>query len=87
MSSLVSSLYDRFQCLALVLEIAFGCLYQIGNQVIATFELHVNLSEGVFEAVSECDQSVVDTYDPEGQHDYKDQQDTKSDENLCHDIL
>jgi hypothetical protein len=45
------------------------------------------LSEGVFEAVSECDQSVVDTYDPESQHDHKDQQDTKNDENLCHYIL
>ena len=46
-------------------EVTLGGLDQIGNQVIAPLELHVNLREGVFEPVAQPDEFVVDANDDE----------------------
>ena len=51
---------DGFERLALVLDVAFGRLDEIRNQVVAALELHVNLRVGVFVAVAHRDQLVVD---------------------------
>ena len=38
--------------LALVLEVALGGFHQIGDEVVATLQLHVDLGEGVLETVA-----------------------------------
>jgi hypothetical protein len=56
----VARLDDRFERLALVLHVALRGLDQVGNQVVAACELHVDLGERVLVAVARADQPVVE---------------------------
>jgi hypothetical protein len=53
-----------------MLEICLGCLHQVGNEVIATFQLHVYLRKGVLEPVPQGHQAVVDAYNKQRENDY-----------------
>ena len=50
---------------ALVLHVALGGLDEVGDEIVAALELDVDLGEGVFEAIAEGDEGVVDAGDPE----------------------
>jgi len=54
----------KIEGFALVFEVTLGDLDQIGDQIVAAFELHVDLGEGVLEPVAELDEAVVDSGDP-----------------------
>jgi hypothetical protein len=43
---------------ALVLQVALGGLDEIGDEVVAALELHIDLGEGVLEAVAEADERL-----------------------------
>jgi hypothetical protein len=47
---LVSGGDDRFECFAFVAEIALGGFDQVGDQVIAAFQLNIDLGVGIFES-------------------------------------
>jgi len=47
-----------------VLDIAFDGFDKVGNQVVAPSQLHVNLREGVLDAVAFVDQPVVNADPP-----------------------
>jgi hypothetical protein len=47
-----------------VLQVALGRLDQVGDQVVAALELHVDLRERVLEAVAQRYQPVVDPDHP-----------------------
>jgi len=51
---------DAGECFAFVGHIALGGFDEVGDEVVAAFELDVDLGEGVLEAVLESDQAVVD---------------------------
>ena len=55
----VSGRDHRFERLALVLDIALGHFDQVRNQVVPPLQLHVDLREGILEAVPQGDQPVV----------------------------
>ena len=65
-------------------HVAAGHLDQVGDQVVAAFELHVDLRERIFVAVPQGHQFVVHSYD----NDYQDQKDpekhTKNDQGRSH---
>ena len=63
----VAGLDDGLKRGALVFQVALGDLDEIGNEVVATLQLHVDLGEGVFEAVAEGDEGIVDANGPEGE--------------------
>src|ERR1043165_3491691 len=65
----IARLDHRLERLALVLNVALRRLDQVRNQVVAALELHVDLREGVLEAVPERDQPVVDRDRPYGERD------------------
>ena len=52
-----------------MLKIAFGSLDQIRDEVVAPFELNINLRVGVLVAIAQCDQRVVSAND---EHDHED---------------
>ena len=43
-----------------MLHETFGGFHQVGNQIVATLQLHIDLCEGVFVAVAEFHQAVVE---------------------------
>src|SRR5436309_5905065 len=47
---------DRVERLALVRHVSFGRLHEVGDQVVAPLELHVDLREGVAEPVAQGDE-------------------------------
>jgi hypothetical protein len=59
--------------------IASGDLDQVGNQVVAALQLHVDLREGVLERVARGHQAVVDAHAPEcdGGHNHQQYQQRK----------
>jgi len=57
-----------------VLEIAFGGLDQVRDQVVAPLQLHIDLREGVFVTVTQGDERVV-AADHENQQETADQND------------
>ena len=61
----VARLYDGLECFALVLHVAFHCLDEVGNQIMATRKLNVDLRESVTNAVALVDEAVVNTDAPE----------------------
>jgi hypothetical protein len=61
----VTGLDDGFERGALVLHVALGGLDEVGDEIVAALELDVDLGEGVFEAIAEGDEGVVDAGDPE----------------------
>ena len=51
-----------------MLHVALGRLDQVGDQVVAALELHVDLGERVLEAVARTDQAVVHrNHEPDGE--------------------
>ncbi len=44
-----------------MLHVTFDGFDEIWNQVIATCQLHVDLSERIFDAIAKIDESVIDT--------------------------
>ncbi len=56
---------DGLQRAALVLEITFGGLDEIGDEVVTALELHVNLRVGVLETIAEGDEMIVAADDVE----------------------
>ena len=60
--------FERF---TLVLHVALGGLHQVGDEVVAARELHVDLRERVLVAVARADQAVVQRDDePDGDDNY-----------------
>jgi len=57
---LVAGLDDRLEGLTLMPQVALGRFHQVGDQVVAALELHVDLGEGVLEPVAQGHQTVVD---------------------------
>ena len=55
----VTCLDNSLERLALVFDVALYGLHQIGNQIVAACELHVDLRERVLYAVAQGDQPVV----------------------------
>src|SRR5208282_4815819 len=68
----IARLNDRLEGVALVLDVTLGGLDQVGNQVVAPREVHIDLREGISEGISRRDQLVVGRY--EHQHEPNDQQ-------------
>ena len=62
---------DRFECPALMREIAFGGLDQIRDEIVAPLELHVDLRIRVFVSVPQCNQAVVKADDEQHQKEPK----------------
>ena len=81
---LVARLDDGGQRLALVLEVALRGLDEVGNEVVAAAELHVDLRERVLEPVLENDKSVVEPDDPRDKHDGQHDDDKQCDKNSVH---
>ena len=52
------------QGLALVQHIGLGALHQIGNQVVAALELHINLRKSILKLVAQRHQLVVSHQTP-----------------------
>ncbi len=75
---------DGFERFALVLEISLGRFDEIRNEVVATFELHVDLRECVFETVAQGDERIVDADDPEGDDDGNYEQNDEGDKEWTH---
>ena len=50
-------------------HVALGGLDEVGDQVVATLQLHVHLREGVLEAVPQPDEGVVDADQEEAEED------------------
>src|SRR5207302_899398 len=69
----------------LMLHITLGGFDQVGNQVVAPFELHVDLGERIFETIAEGDESIIDAGGPKAEHDYDQEQYSKDDEDGRHD--
>jgi len=46
-----------------MLYVAFGRFHQIRDQIVAAFELNINLGKRVFEPVAQADEPVINTYD------------------------
>ena len=55
-------------------EVAFGSLHQVGDQIVASFELDIDLGKGVFEPVAQRHQPVVDDHDHDNEEDDSSQQ-------------
>jgi hypothetical protein len=58
---------SRLPACSLMLQVFFGGLHQVGDQVVAALELHVDLAEGVGNDVFQPDQPVVGADGPENQ--------------------
>ncbi len=71
----VARLDDGLERLTLVLDIALGDLDEVGDEVVATSELHIDLGEGVLERIARHDQSVVRRYEDENEPDDQQQYD------------
>ena len=67
-----------------VFQIALGGLDQVRNQVVPAFELHIDLGEGVLEAVPQGDEPVVDADHDEGQHDDEGEEEQEGGEEDAH---
>jgi hypothetical protein len=67
-----------------VFHIALGDFDEIRDQVIAAFQLNVDLGEGIFEAVAEFDELVIDTSDPEAEDDDEGEESAEDDESDFH---
>ena len=61
----VAGLDHGFKRFALVLQVALGDLDQIRDEVVAALQLHIDLGEGILEAITEGDEAVVETGDPD----------------------
>jgi hypothetical protein len=57
--SRIPGLDDRFERFPFVLHVPFDDFDQIRDQVVASFQLHVDLGESVFEFVLRGDKAVV----------------------------
>ncbi|MFM1945530.1 MAG: hypothetical protein RI897_4512 [Verrucomicrobiota bacterium] len=66
LGSLVTGVDDGFERLAFVLQVTFGGFDEVGDEVVAAFELDVDLGVGVFESVPEADEAVIDGDDDDG---------------------
>ena len=77
----VARLGDGFERLAFVFHVTLGGLDEIGNQVVAALELHVDLRVGVFEPVAQGDEFVVTADDKanEAQHHHQHDDDKNQD--------
>ena len=80
----VAGLDHRFQRFPLVLHVALGHLDQVGNQVVAAFELHVDLREGVLVAVPQGHQLVVHPDDNDRQDQEDREKHTQNDQSGPH---
>ena len=69
-----------------VLQIALGGFDQIRDEVIAAFELHIDLGEGVLETVPQGDEPVVDADDEESQHGDEGEEGQEDDEDDAHGV-
>jgi len=57
--SSIAGIDDGVECFAFMLHVTFDGFDEIGNQVITTGQLHVDLSESVFYTVAKVDQTIV----------------------------
>src|SRR6266446_6902432 len=71
--------WPRQQRSSLMLKIAFGSLDQIRDEVVAPFELNINLRVGVLVAIAQCDQRIVSA-DNEHKHEDPDQNDSANEQ-------
>ena len=62
-----------------MLQITFGSLDQIRDEVVAPFQLNINLRVGVLVAIAQCDQRVVSA-DDEHEHEDPDQNDSANEQ-------
>ena len=81
----VARLDDGFERGALVLHVALGGFDEVGNEIVAALELHVDLSVGVFETVAQGDEGIVDAGDPEADDDHDGEQNSEGNEGWDHD--
>jgi hypothetical protein len=65
-------------------HVTLGDLDEIGDEVVTALQLNVDLSEGVFEAIAERDEAVVDAGEPEAEYDDEKEKDSEEDENKAH---
>ena len=63
-----------------MLHVAFRDFNEIGDEVVAAFELDVDLGERVFETVAELDEFIVDASDPEAEHENEGKENAEGDE-------
>ena len=75
MDGLVAGGDDRLEGAALVLDVALGGFHQVGDQVEAALQLHVDLGEGIFISVATGDQAVVHADEYERQNHNQDYDD------------
>lgn len=76
----IAGLDDGFEGFALVLEVAFRDLDEIGDEIVAALQLDVDLGERVFEAIAEGDEGVVDADGPEAEHEEEGGEDAENNE-------
>ena len=63
-----------------MLEVALGGFDEIGDKIVAALELDVDLGEGVFEAVAQGDEAVVNGDGPQAEDHEEKEQNTEDDE-------
>jgi hypothetical protein len=80
----VAGLDHGIQRLPLMAHVAFDGFDQVGNQIVAAFELHVDLSEGVLDAVPGDHQPVVDAHQPEREQEPDAQEHEQGDDDGTH---
>lgn len=71
----ISSLHDSFQRPALVGCIALYRFDQIGNEILPTLQLHIDIGEGLVALLPHGDETVVGSGAPNCAHDDKEQND------------
>jgi len=50
-----------------MLHISFDSFHKVRDKVVSSGQLHVNLGEGIFDTISQIDQTIVDA---DSVHDY-----------------
>ena len=66
---LVAGLGDPRQGFPLMVHVGLGGFHQVGYQIVAPLQLHVDLREGVLEAVLKAHQPVVNNHQPDADGD------------------
>jgi hypothetical protein len=74
---------DLGQRVLLELHVAFDRRDQVGDQVVPSFELHVDLAPGVVDLVAAAHDAVVGRPQQEGHHHYDDDHHDECDHSVC----
>jgi len=65
---LITGIDHCFKRIALMFHIALCGFHQIGDQIVSSFQLHINLGKTIFESVSQSYQFVVNGYRPNDEY-------------------